>query len=69
MSLSSIGKTLGDTSATIITGQEDLRLLPRGALGELCFGSSQLVSLAESLNICEANKITGPCCFWVKGYF
>lgn len=42
----SIGRPLGGTSVMIMTGQKDLRLLPRGALGELCFGGNQMVSSA-----------------------
>lgn len=61
----SIGRPLGDTSVMIMTGQKDLRLLPRGALGELCFGGYPLVSSTGSLYGLETNARIGPWYFWI----
>lgn len=46
-----IGVPLRNTSAVIIadTPTATVNILPRGALGELCFGGTQIVSIMDSL--------------------
>ncbi|KAJ5295213.1 hypothetical protein PENANT_c048G05147 [Penicillium antarcticum] len=41
-SLQNIGKPLRNTSAMVVADQESFTLLPRGAVGELCFGGEQV---------------------------
>lgn len=41
-SLQNIGKPLRNTSAMVVANQESFALLPRGAIGELCFGGDQI---------------------------
>lgn len=42
-SFANIGMPLKNTSAMIVANKNALSLLPRGALGELCFGGDQVV--------------------------
>lgn len=68
-SLGSIGKPLMDTSAMIMAGGSKSGLLPRGALGELCFGSDQLVRFAEPSDLCLRLTLRlGTRCFRDRGH-
>lgn len=42
--LRNIGKPFKNTSAFVISGGPGFSLLPRGAVGEFCFGGDQVVS-------------------------
>ncbi|KAJ5733387.1 hypothetical protein N7493_002173 [Penicillium malachiteum] len=44
-SLTNIGKPLENTSVLILSDQEKYTLLPRGAVGELCFGGDQVARI------------------------
>lgn len=44
----SIGKPLKNTSAVVIADKPGFHLLPRGAVGLLCFNGDQLVSLGKT---------------------
>lgn len=43
-SLANIGAPLSNTSVMIVSGEPSLKIVPRGAVGELCFGGDQVVS-------------------------
>ncbi|KAJ5770743.1 uncharacterized protein N7511_002794 [Penicillium nucicola] len=60
-SLRNIGKPLNNTSAMIVADQESFSLLPRGAIGELCFGGDQVGrSLSNSNSSYAAKFIEHP---------
>lgn len=42
--LTGVGKPLKNTSAMVISDKPEFNLLPRGAVGLLCFGGDQVVS-------------------------
>ncbi|KAJ5527964.1 hypothetical protein N7513_012123 [Penicillium frequentans] len=41
-SLANIGAPLSNTSVMIVSGEPSLKIVPRGAVGELCFGGDQV---------------------------
>ncbi len=45
--ITSIGQPLKNTSAVVIADKSGFHLLPRGAVGLLCFNGDQLVSLEK----------------------
>lgn len=49
--ISNIGRTLPNTSAFVLAEGEGFSLVPRGAMGELCFGGDQVVSTFQNRNI------------------
>jgi ferricrocin synthase len=44
-SINNIGTPLSNTSAFVVYDDEEITLLPRGGVGEFCFGGDQVVSL------------------------
>lgn len=48
-SLANIGKPLSNTSVIIVSSKRSEKMVPRGAVGEICFGGDQVVSSASTL--------------------
>jgi hypothetical protein len=55
-SLQNIGKPLRNTSAMVVADQESFTLLPRGAIGEICFGGDQIGRLLPNSSSSRVGK-------------
>jgi acyl-CoA synthetase (AMP-forming)/AMP-acid ligase II len=57
--ITGVGKPLKNTSAMVIADKAEFNLLPRGAVGLLCFGGDQVVSRKRlTWNIDLANSVS-----------
>lgn len=52
--ISNIGRPLPNTSVFVLAEGERFSLVPRGAVGELCFGGDQVVSAFQNRNVTTA---------------